>query len=90
MKRKLTIRKNEKWGKELKYEEERIAADWNDKRPFNTDPLFVVPHSWLFHDLECYSEVPLKHLCRIGTIWVDIKLKKQRWIEREVDKSWDV
>lgn len=83
----LTIRENVVPEQELLEWQKRNKDDWNDTRPFNTSPLFSVPHSWLFHDLIDHSGIPHNHLCRIGTIGVDISCKMQRWIERSDSHS---
>lgn len=73
-------------GKRIQENYEDVEMDWNDARGatnllIRNNPLFHVPHCWLFHDLQSHSPVPPKHLCRIGTILVEIKVKSQRTIE---------
>lgn len=69
----------EEWIQEAREHEE---MDWNDARGatnpvIRNNPLFNVPHCWLFHDLQSHSRVPLRHLCGIGTIWVNIRVRHQ-------------
>jgi len=73
----------EKW---IRRERKQEKMNWNDARgaknpEIRNNPLFNIPHCWLFHRLQSHSEAPLKHLCGIGTIWVDIQIRHQKFIE---------
>lgn len=46
--------------------------DWNEKRHLD-NPLYQVAHSSIFRDLEDRSAIPLRHLCRIGRLEINIK-----------------
>ena len=68
-------------------EQEECEGDWNDARGatnpvIRNSPLFGVPHCWLFHNLQSHSPAPLKHLCGIGTFWVEIQVWHQQFINR--------
>jgi len=45
--------------------------EWNEKRHLN-NPLYRVAHSSIFRDLEDRSAIPLRHLCRIGRLEINI------------------
>lgn len=73
----------EEW---IQEEREHEEINWNDARGatnpmIRSNPHFIVPHCWLFHDLQSHSRVPLKHLCGIGTIRVEIQVRHQGFIE---------
>jgi hypothetical protein len=87
--RSLTIGQDEDWEHLLNQKRKRIAEDWNDARHSSCNPVFAVSHSWLFHDLIDHSPLPFRHLCRIGTIWVDVMICKQRVVNREAKNLWN-
>jgi hypothetical protein len=48
------------------------------KPSYDTKPdIYSAQHCQLFHDLFEHSPLPLKHICRIGTIWTDIAAIRQ-------------
>ena len=55
--------------------------DWNDMNRYvgPSLPIRHVPHCRLFHDLESLSPLPLKHICRIGQIWTDLKIEQKNF-----------
>lgn len=46
--------------------------DWNEKHHLD-NPLYQVAYSSIFRDLEDRSAIPLRHLCRIGRLEINIK-----------------
>lgn len=65
---------------------EQWHGDWNDTRGATNlaicnSPLFKIPHCLLFHNLQSHSQVPLKHICGIGKIWVEIQVWHQGCIK---------
>ena len=46
---------------------QRDAKDWNDKYHIE-NRLYQTPHSWLFHVLDIFSAVPLRHFLKIGHV----------------------
>lgn len=49
----------------------------NQNQHSDSPDISKVHHCQLFHDLKDHSPLPLKHLCRIGTIWTDISTIRQ-------------
>lgn len=73
---------------------EHEEMDWNNAYSATNpqilnNPLFNMPNCWLFHELQSHSRVPLKHLCNIGTILVEITVSKLGTVElaKEVLKA---
>lgn len=62
-------------------EDEMLEFDYNEVRDHVTaeaNQIYKVAHCGLFHQLENHSNIPLKHLCRISFIWVDVKITWQK------------
>lgn len=56
--------------------------DHNDKPHRNSEhPLWGIRNCYLFHELESYSPMPLKHVTRIGMIRTDIKVWHQNYLK---------
>lgn len=44
-------------------------------------PLWGGPHCRLFHELDDHSPMPMKHACRIGRIWAEIRVWHQKLVD---------
>jgi hypothetical protein len=53
---------------------QREAKSWNDNRR-SSNRLYRTSHGWLFHRLEDWSAVPLRHLLKIGRMSEEVNLQ---------------
>jgi len=73
---------------------DKDIVDFRESCNSETDQLAAEPHCYLFHDLYDHSygveqpSVPLRDCLRIGTIWVDVIIRQQYFLDVESGK-WD-
>lgn len=68
------------WGTEIAKLHQNSSKDWNQKRDVHEGRLYQISHCWLFHCLEHYSAMPLKHFLKIR----QVTARLQRVAELEV------
>lgn len=70
------IQQDDYWGVGDEMDHNRILS-----RIHPGHPLWGIPHCRLFHELEHYSPMPMRHVGRIGMIWSEIKVLHQNFVD---------